>query len=92
MKSVIHTDGADDSQLEAVKGGLSESMKRAACQWGIGRYLYDLEPQWVPVKQVGKSYVLAEIPELPAWALPEEEKKQPPQEKPFTLTDPGISF
>jgi hypothetical protein len=30
-----------------VKGGLSGSMKRAAVQWGIGRYLYDVETLFV---------------------------------------------
>lgn len=64
-------DGADDSQTEAVKGGLSDSMKRAGYQWGIGRYLYNLESQWMPIEQRGKTYVLKEIPHLPEWALPE---------------------
>lgn len=75
--SVLHNgewitkwDGADDSNMEAVKGGLSDAMKRAAYQWGIGRYLYNLENIWCPIEQRGKSYVLAEIPKLPAWALP----------------------
>lgn len=36
-------DGAEQTAIEAVKGGLSGSMKRAAVQWGIGRYLYKLE-------------------------------------------------
>ncbi len=27
-----------NTQVEAVKGGLSGSMKRAAVQWGVGRY------------------------------------------------------
>ena len=35
-------DGADDSETEPIKGGLSDSMKRAAVQWGIGRYLYEM--------------------------------------------------
>lgn len=35
-------DGAENTQVESVKGGLSDSMKRAAVQWGIGRYLYRL--------------------------------------------------
>jgi hypothetical protein len=35
-------DGAENTQIDAVKGGLSGSMKRAAVQWGIGRYLYKL--------------------------------------------------
>lgn len=61
-------DGAADSNMESVKGGLSDSMKRAAYQWGIGRYLYKLEGQWVPLRD-GK--YLAEIPMLPDWALPE---------------------
>jgi hypothetical protein len=36
-------DGAQETNIEAVKGGLSNAMKRAAVQWGIGRYLYKLE-------------------------------------------------
>jgi|ERR1044072_5489959 hypothetical protein len=36
-------DGAENTHVEAVKGGLSGSMKRAAVQWGVGRYLYYLE-------------------------------------------------
>lgn len=42
-------DGAENSDIEAVKGGLSDSMKRAAVQWGIGRYLYDLEEGWAHI-------------------------------------------
>lgn len=41
------SDGADNTDMEATKGGLSDSMKRAAVQWGIGRYLYQLEEGWV---------------------------------------------
>lgn len=63
-------DGADDSETEAIKGGLSDSMKRAAVQWGIGRYLYNLENEWVPLELAGKSYKLAKTPRLPKWALP----------------------
>ena len=36
-------DAAENTQVEAVKGGRSGAMKRAAVQWGIGRYLYNLE-------------------------------------------------
>lgn len=64
-------DGADDSATEAVKGGLSDAMKRAGYQWGIGRYLYNLENQWVPIEQAGNSFRLKQEPQLPAWALPE---------------------
>ena len=34
-------DVADDTQIEATKGGASSAFKRAAVQWGIGRHLYD---------------------------------------------------
>lgn len=40
---IAKEDGADCSEMEPVKGGLSDAMKRAAYQWGIGRYLYDLD-------------------------------------------------
>lgn len=33
-------DGADETDIEATKGGFSDSMKRAAVQWGLGRDLY----------------------------------------------------
>lgn len=36
-------DGADNTQVESVKGGISDSFKRAAVKFGIGRYLYKLE-------------------------------------------------
>lgn len=79
-------DGAEDTDFEATKGGLSDSMKRAAYQWGIGRYLYKLDAVWVPVKQVGKSYIIepGKEPKLPAWALPRgtQGKNTPPKETP----------
>lgn len=71
-------DGASDSNKDGVKGGLSGAMKRAACQWGIGRYLYDIPNQWVKIKPAGtNSYKLDEIPKLPEWALPKYERKNP---------------
>lgn len=52
------TDGAEDSNIEPVKGGLSDAFKRAAVKWNIGRYLYGFEPVWVKAKQRGDSYVI----------------------------------
>lgn len=37
---VTKWDGADDTNIEPTKGGISDSMKRAAVQWGMGRELY----------------------------------------------------
>lgn len=51
-------DGAEDTDYEPVKGGISDSFKRAAVLWGVGRYLYGLTPVWVDIEQRGKSYVI----------------------------------
>lgn len=53
-------DGADDSDFESVKGGLSDSMKRAAVEWGVGRYLYGMTQIWVKVEQRGKSFFIVD--------------------------------
>jgi len=97
-------DGADDSEFESTKGGLSDSMKRAAFQWGIGRYLYDLPENFVNCsekKVTGWKYQSQsskcnafywEIPKLPQWALPENENIptlfNPPTTTPPTTTPP----
>lgn len=51
-------DGAEDSDIEPVKGGLSDSMKRAAVQWGIGRSLYNMDTVFVDVEKQGRSWVI----------------------------------
>lgn len=45
-------DGAENSDIEAAKGGISDAFKRAAVQWGIGRYLYNASDYstWAEVK------------------------------------------
>ena len=55
---VTKFDGAENSDYEPVKGGLSDAFKRTAVIWGIGRYLYKLEGIWVEIEQKGKSYVI----------------------------------
>ncbi len=52
-------DGAEDSDIEPIKGGLSDSMKRAAYQWGIGRVLYSLDTVWGrDIERRGRSYII----------------------------------
>lgn len=63
-------DGAENTDFEAVKGGLSDAFKRAGYKWGIGRYLYRLESIWVPCEAHGKTIQLKSTPPLPSWALP----------------------
>lgn len=53
-------DGAGDSEMEAEKGALSDSFKRAAVRWGIGRYLYDVASPWVIIEPMGKSFKIAD--------------------------------
>jgi len=82
---VTKWDGAEDTKVEATKGGLSSSMKRAAVQWGVGRYLYSLDVGWVVVVDnktaTSKSAKVKgldgkdvwfnwEAPQLPNFALP----------------------
>lgn len=75
-------DGASETDIEAVKGGFSDSMKRAAVQWGMGRYLYNLTenfaicsferqngPEWNRATADGKPFYW-KAPALPDWALP----------------------
>ena len=57
---VTKTDGAENSDIEPVKGGLSDSFKRAAVQWGIGRYLYSMGAVWVDVEQKGRNCTITE--------------------------------
>ena len=79
---VTKYDGAENTNIEAVKGGLSGAMKRAAATgWGIGRYLYNLKESWAVIAPDGKKgkytgqtkdkkYFKWDPPALPAWALP----------------------
>jgi hypothetical protein len=55
---VTKYDGAENSDIEPVKGGLSDSFKRAAVKWAIGRYLYQMEGVWVEVEKKGNSMII----------------------------------
>lgn len=85
-------DGASDTDIESTKGGLSASMKRAAVQWGIGRYLYKLPGQWVKIQPKGKSYEICERPTLPNWALPNEHKTYQPNFKELNQGKPITEY
>ena len=85
---VTKWDGADNSQVEAVKGGLSGATKRAAVQWGVGRYLYDLPATWVRLDDRGR---FAETPRLPASALPSGASDGPSGEAPAASEPPSPS-
>lgn len=104
---VTKWDGAEQTKVEEVKGGLSGPMKRAAVQWGIGRYLYSLTENFATVCEQGQHrgsykddqgknvYFKWNPPALPAWALPvnTETVAQKPktQTKPQTKAVPDIA-
>lgn len=69
--------------FEQVKGASSDAFKRAAVQWGIGRYLYSVPEAWVAIEERGPIRIYgkdkqgnvaqgyATPPALPRWATPE---------------------
>lgn len=74
-------DGADPTDVEPFKGGISSAMKRAASVWGLGRYLYSIEESFAEVSKEkfdgaiyhkdGKgNQFFWKPPRLPQWALP----------------------
>ena len=79
---VTKWDGAENTQVEAVKGGLSGSMKRAAVQWGVGRYLYDLPTSFAQTsleKTDGWNKVFDKKAGKNFWWNTEEEVPTPPK-------------
>lgn len=74
---ITKEDVADNSDIEPVKGGVSDALKRAAVKFGVGRYLYKLDSVWVPCQERGRSVVIKETPRLPAWALPQGDASKP---------------
>ena len=52
-------DGAESTDIESVKGGLSNALKRTAVKFGIGRYLYSFDPIWIRCEIKGKTKVIA---------------------------------
>lgn len=84
---ITKSDGAEPSAFDAFKGGLSNAMKRAAVQIGIGRYLYQLDAMYVSVhqnktensiyiKDKGNNFTgYWTPPVLPKWALPSTEQE-----------------
>ena len=92
---VTKWDGCEPTDVEPLKGSLSGAMKRAAVQWGIGRYLYSLDEGFAEVSESGKLRGKTKDgkpfrwnpPKLPAWALPKTGKGNESQEASKAVTD-----
>jgi hypothetical protein len=80
---VMKADGASNTDIEPVKGGISGALKRAGSAWGIGRLLYDLDATVVPLQERGEHYHKTKggavkywnTPKLPDWAVAGRTKK-----------------
>lgn len=62
------TDFGEFSKTSELKGASSDALKRAAVNFGIGRYLYYIPNNWFPIDKF-KNFV--ETPMLPSWATPD---------------------
>ncbi len=67
-KSDVGSRSDQPDEGDQVKAAFSDSLKRAAVKWGIGRYLYHLPKQWVGYDPDRRSFT--ESPRLPDWAMP----------------------
>lgn len=93
------SDAGDATQVAPVKGASSDSFKRAAVNFGIGRYLYYIPNQWYELKNNGSSF--STQPQLPKWALPQNDltdweeaaiKEYNPETDIDVLDNPDIDF
>jgi hypothetical protein len=85
---IAKEDGAEQTDIESFKGGISSALKRAGSAWGIGRYLYDLDGGFAKIVEKGAPgarYAQTKDrkpfywvpPKLPDWALPKAKKTAP---------------
>ncbi len=74
------TDMGDAGDVGGAKSAVSNALKRAAVQWGIGRYLYSVEGIWVDYDDQRKRFKTT--PTLPPKFLPRPKGNgKPPPEK-----------
>src|SRR6516165_9051184 len=65
---------ADDPN--AMTSAEAQAFKRACSNFGLGRYFYRFGEMWVDIDEYKHP---REIPTLPSWALPENERRAPAQ-------------
>lgn len=54
LHGVTKSDIGTGSNFEASKGCVSDTLKRCAVLWGVGRYLYNLPHVWVTLDDKGR--------------------------------------
>lgn len=63
-------DAGVQPEFEPEKGGISDSLKRAANCWGIGRYLRKFPQMWLPIEKRGRNYYFKNTPKIPKEFVP----------------------
>lgn len=53
---ITKCDAAENTNIEAIKGGISDAFKRAATKWGIGRYLAQFPRMYAIIDENGNEY------------------------------------
>jgi hypothetical protein len=85
IHGISKSDVGSASNIEGDKGAVSGGLKRAAVQWGIGRYLYDLPTSWQKADEHGRippAAITALRSRLPA---PKMEKESPALPEPTPI-------
>jgi hypothetical protein len=86
-KSSMGEKWADDDN--AVTAAEAQAFKRAASQFGLGKYFYDLKEAgvnlWVPIDE---RKVPKQVPQLPPWAVPAGTQQGAPQQQERTQQPP----
>ncbi len=98
------SDGAPYTVIDGYKGAISGALKRAACHWNIGRYLYGLPTGWATFVAERKGMYQSKIkksktdqdpkrfdwnpPNLPDWALPGKGPAFPATQSTATPSEP----
>lgn len=70
------TDVEDDG--DKVKSACSDSLKRTAVKWGVGRYLYQRPPQWEDFDPATGKFLKTPVLILPTVALATKAKRELP--------------
>jgi hypothetical protein len=81
-KSDVGATSDQPDEGDKVKAGYSDGLKRAAVNWGVARYLRNLDQSWCDYDPQKK--VILNPPQLPQWALPKgagNARPAPPQQQ-----------
>ena len=74
--TVLGVTKEDVGEGDSLKAAFSDALKRAAVKFGVGRYLYRLEKQWVDYDPEKGRFTPRKLPEAEPEAEAEEEKPE----------------